>query len=44
MKYECNVCEGTGLIQSEDGSKTKDCYQCQGSGSYNHYTDSPHID
>ena len=37
--YECPKCEGTGLIDSEDGGNTIDCPKCEGKGTYNPYTD-----
>lgn len=34
MKGLCRTCEGTGYVQSEDGSHTVDCPDCFGSGKY----------
>ena len=31
-KFECEKCEGCGLIQSEQGGKTIVCTKCEGSG------------
>ncbi len=36
-KYECGNCEGSGIIQSENGDESIECPKCQGLGTYNHY-------
>ncbi|MCG8829006.1 hypothetical protein G1J88_11505 [Tenacibaculum dicentrarchi] len=36
-KYECDKCEGSGIIQSENGDKSIECPKCQGLGTYNPY-------
>ena len=36
-KYECKMCEGSGIVPSEQGGESENCPQCEGSGSYNLY-------
>ncbi len=39
IPYQCKMCDGNGIIQSENGDKSIVCPQCQGLKTYNPFKD-----
>jgi|TARA_B110000240_G_scaffold139751_1_gene154657 DnaJ-class molecular chaperone len=35
--YQCKVCEGDKMVQSENGNKLIECPNCEGKGNYKPY-------